>query len=70
MATWIDGMWAHHKLSSFHKPLVDHLASISLARFDVDGFLHDSICPTSERLACAVLNTAAMFQKKGNIIKN
>jgi hypothetical protein len=62
-------MWAHHKLPSFHKLLVDHLASISLARLDVDGFLHDSIRPTSERLACAVLIMAGS-RKRERSLKN
>jgi hypothetical protein len=57
-------MWTHHKLPSFHKFLVDHLASKVLPRFDLDGFLDDSIRPTTERLASAVL-MRGVFQKLG-----
>jgi len=57
-------MWTHHKLPSFHKFLVDHLASIVLPRFDLDGFLHNSVRPTTEGLASAVL-MMGVFQKLG-----
>jgi hypothetical protein len=57
-------MWTHHKLPSFHKFLVDYLASKVLSRFDLNGFLHNSVRPTTERLARAVL-MIGVFQKSG-----
>ena len=41
--------------STLHKLLVDDLAGIVLASLDVDRLLDDSICSTSKRTPCPVL---------------
>lgn len=45
----------HHVLAPLHELFVDDLAGIVFPGLDVDGLLHDSVCATAERLACAVL---------------
>ena len=48
-------MHTYHVFPALHEFLVDDFAGIVFACFDVDGFLDDGVCTTSESLACAVL---------------
>jgi len=50
----IDGK-THHELPPLHELLVDDFASIVMASFDMNCFLHDCIRAASEGTSCAVL---------------
>jgi len=41
--------------STLHKPFTDDLACIVCPRLDVDGLFDDRVGPTTERLACPIL---------------
>ena len=45
----------HHKLPTLHEFFVYHLTSIVFARFDMNGFLYDSVRPAAQRFPGSVL---------------
>lgn len=50
-----DGLGSDHVLSTLHELLVDDFAGIVFASLNVHSFFYDSICPTSESFASAIL---------------
>jgi hypothetical protein len=45
----------HNKLPPLHEFFVDNLTGIVFSRFDVDGFLQDTICRASQLFLKSVL---------------
>lgn len=54
----------HHVFPPLHELLVNDLASIVFTRLDVYGFLHDSICTTSKRASCTILQKVRSENEK------
>jgi hypothetical protein len=53
----------HHKLPTRREFFVDHLTSIVFARFDMNGFLQDTVRPAPQRFLNSVLVDASLVSE-------